>query len=176
MSGPSSHLLDRDGVIQAFTLLAERLHRRGVVADVYIVGGAAMTLAYDSRRTTRDIDAVFEPHGVVLEAAREVARDLGLPPSWLNDQASVYMPRDRRGPEVFSRPGLRVQSAPPEHLLAMKILAGRRSDASDVRFLLTLLGVTSVEQALSVVAAVFPDEPVDDRRRAILTEALDIDA
>jgi hypothetical protein len=131
MSENQGRLLDRDGVIKAFTALAERLHRRGVVADIYIVGGAAMTLAYDSRRATRDIDAVFEPHGIVLEEAREVARQLGLPPSWLNDQACVYMPRDKRGPEVFSRPGLRVQSAPPEHLLAMKIL-GHAPDTPQV--------------------------------------------
>ena len=39
------------------------LARRGVVADIYIFGGAAMALAYDSRRTTRDVDALFKPHG-----------------------------------------------------------------------------------------------------------------
>jgi len=42
-----------------------------VIADVYIFGGAAMALAYDARRATRDIDAVFHPHGVVqAEASR----------------------------------------------------------------------------------------------------------
>lgn len=28
---------------------------------MYVVGGAAMALAYASRRSTRDVDAVFEP-------------------------------------------------------------------------------------------------------------------
>jgi len=36
---------------------------RGVVADVFVVGGAAMALAYDATRVTRDIDATFVPHG-----------------------------------------------------------------------------------------------------------------
>ena len=36
-----------------------RLARRGVVADVFIVGGAAMALAYDVTRVTRDVDALF---------------------------------------------------------------------------------------------------------------------
>ncbi|WP_345095421.1 hypothetical protein [Planomonospora venezuelensis] len=44
-------------------------------------GGAALVLAYDPRRSTRDIGAVFEPHGVVLDEARAVASELGLP-SW----------------------------------------------------------------------------------------------
>jgi hypothetical protein len=35
---------------RAFTALGERLARRGVVADVFVVGGAAMALAYDATR------------------------------------------------------------------------------------------------------------------------------
>ena len=51
-------------------------------------GGAAMALAYDSRRATRDVDALFEPHGIVHEEALAVATELGLPRWWLNEQAS----------------------------------------------------------------------------------------
>jgi hypothetical protein len=39
------------------------LVQRGVVADIYVFGGAAMALAYDARRATRDIDAVFSHMG-----------------------------------------------------------------------------------------------------------------
>jgi hypothetical protein len=38
-------LLGRAELESAFTALGERLARRGVIADVFIVGGAAMTLA-----------------------------------------------------------------------------------------------------------------------------------
>jgi hypothetical protein len=40
-----------------------------------------MALAYDTTRVTRDVDSPFVPHGVVVEEARNVATDLGLPPS-----------------------------------------------------------------------------------------------
>jgi hypothetical protein len=53
-----------------------------------VVGGAAMALDYDASRVTRDVDAGFLPHGIVLEEARRVAADLGLPPWWLNEQAT----------------------------------------------------------------------------------------
>ena len=56
-------LLDRAAIQDAFRRLSERLARRGVVADIYVIGGAAMTLAYDARRSTRDIDAVFQRPG-----------------------------------------------------------------------------------------------------------------
>jgi hypothetical protein len=123
-------LLGRQELERAFTALGERLSRRGVVADVFVVGGAAMALAYDATRVTRDVDARFVPHGIVLEEARRVADDLGLPPWWLNEQATAYIsgkddPGKRR---VFDHPGLRVMAASPEHVFAMKALAARTRD------------------------------------------------
>ena len=50
-----------------------------------------MAPAYDAARVTRDVDAVFKPHGIVLDEARKVADDLGLPYWWLTEQASVYI-------------------------------------------------------------------------------------
>jgi hypothetical protein len=97
---PDDVLLGRAEIERAFTALGERLVRRGVVADVFVVGGAAMALAYDAARVTRDVDAVFKPHGIVLEEARKVADDLGLPYWWLNEQASVYI----SGKEDASKP------------------------------------------------------------------------
>lgn len=81
-------VLDRTGIEEVFRKLGDRLARRGVVADIYVSGGAAMALAYDSRRATRDVDALFKPHGIVLEEAQAVAAEMGLPAWWLNEQAS----------------------------------------------------------------------------------------
>src|SRR5260221_7021831 len=47
--------------------------------SVHVVGGAAMLLAYDSRVTTRDIDALFSPDAPMLKAILEVADEMGLP-------------------------------------------------------------------------------------------------
>jgi hypothetical protein len=53
-----SPLLDRAAIQDAFRRLGDRLARRGVVADIYVIGGAAMALAYDARRVTRDDPAL----------------------------------------------------------------------------------------------------------------------
>jgi hypothetical protein len=74
VSEADSILFGRTELVQAFTALGERLVRRGVVADIFIVGGAAMALAYDAARVTRDVDAMFKPHGIVHEEAMQVAR------------------------------------------------------------------------------------------------------
>jgi hypothetical protein len=90
------------------------------------------------------------PHGVVLEEARNVAQDLGLPAWWLNEQASVYIsgkddPGRRR---VFDHPGLRVTAASPRHIFAMKALAARIRDVDDLRVLAGIIEVDSAETAL----------------------------
>ena len=41
MTEPGSVLFGREQLEQAFTALGERLVRRGVVADIFVVGGAA---------------------------------------------------------------------------------------------------------------------------------------
>ena len=165
-------LLDRVQLERAFTALGERLVQRGVVADVFVVGGAAMALAYDATRVTRDVDSLFVPHGVVLEEARNVARDLGLPPWWLNEQASVYIsgkddPGKRR---IFDHPGLRVTAASPRHVFAMKALAARTRDIDDLRLLAGIIGVESAETALQICAEFFPGEEVPPRAAAVLRE------
>jgi len=165
-------LLGRAELERAFTVLGERLVRRGVVADVFVVGGAAMALAYDATRVTRDVDSLFVPHGIVLEEARNVAEDLGLPPWWLNEQASVYIsgkddPDKRR---VFDHPGLRVTAASPRHVFAMKALAARTRDVDDLRVLAEIIGVESADAALQICAEFYPDEAVSPRSAAILQE------
>lgn len=165
-------LLDRAAIRQAFRRLGERLQQRGVVADIYVIGGAAMALAYDSRRATRDIDAVFVPHGIVLDEAREVAAELGLPHWWLNEQASAYVAPggDPDAALAFDHPGLRVTTASPEHLLAMKMFAARRRDADDVRLLVQTLGLTDPMQVQALCEQVFPAERLPDRAQMILDD------
>jgi predicted nucleotidyltransferase len=165
-------LLGRAELERAFTALGERLVRRGVVADVFVVGGAAMALAYDAGRVTRDVDAMFVPHGVVLDEAAHVADDLGLPRWWLNEQASVYIsgkadPGKRR---VFDHPGLRVMAASPDHIFAMKALAARTRDVDDLRRLADIVGVESADAALQICADFYPDEPISPRSAAVLRE------
>ena len=75
---------------------------------MYVVGGAAIALAFDERRATRDIDAVFEPKSVVYEAAAVVAEQLRLPAGWLNDAVKGFLEGDDpAAAPVLDLPGLR---------------------------------------------------------------------
>src|SRR5262249_9709749 len=50
-----------------------------------------------------------------------------------------------------------------EHLLAMKVLAARRRDAEDIRFLVKHLRLADAEDVLALCAEIFPDEDVPAR-------------
>lgn len=165
-------LLGRAELERAFGALGDRLVRRGVVADLFIVGGAAMALAYDANRVTRDVDATFVPHGVVLEEARNVAQAMGLPPWWLNEQASAYVSaqHDAGKREVFEHAGIRVMAASPEHVFAMKAFAARSRDEDDLRTLAKITGVATLDGALDLCERFFPGEPVPPRSRAMLED------
>jgi hypothetical protein len=144
--------MDRREIVDALTALAAELESRGVSAEMYIVGGAAIALAFDERRATRDIDAVFEPKAIVYEAAVVVGERLGLPAGWLNDAVKGFLAgSDPAAAPVLDLPGLRCLAASPETLLALKVLAHRvGEDESDVELLAAELGLTGAEEVLAI--------------------------
>jgi hypothetical protein len=83
----------------------------------------------------RDLDTVIsQHHGAVLAEAHTVAKELGLPSWWLNEQATSYLPagQDAQAAVVPERPSLTVRAAWPRHLLALKVRAARQSDVADI--------------------------------------------
>jgi Nucleotidyltransferase of unknown function (DUF6036) len=167
-------LFNRTELQRAFTALAAKLQRRGVVGQVHVVGGAAMLLAYDSRVTTRDIDAVFSPDEPMLKAIREVANEFGWPRTWLNNQANSYVSRTPgEGSPVFDHPFLHVVATPAEHLLAMKVVAARGvRDGHDIRLLLDRLHLTSTAAVFDIVRRYFPDETITARSRLLVEDLI----
>lgn len=133
--------LDANAMRGLLAELDKRLRARGVAASVYVVGGAAMALAYGRQHVTPDVDAIAS-HRAVVEEARAIAEERGLDEHWLNESAEPWVPpRPRAALKQPSSPGLEVHVAPPEHVLAMKLVALRRKDRPDVRLLIERLGM-----------------------------------
>lgn len=151
--------MEREEIVSALTDLAAELRRRGTTAEMYVVGGAAIALAFDERRATRDIDAVFEPKNVVYEAAATVATERGLPSGWLNDAVKGFLAgNDPAATPVLDLPGLRCLTASPRILLALKVLAHRiGEDEADVRLLAAELGLNRAGEVLAVAEETFGD-------------------
>ena len=163
--------LDRDTLHQLFEELADALARARVRACIYIIGGEAMTMAHQRDRTTQDVDArIDDGHQAVLTVVSTVARRRGLPTTWLNEQATAYLPAapDQRAPVMFDSPHLIITGASAEHLLAMKPEAARRTDQADIATLLRTLDIQDANAAMAIHADLFPHSEQAGRARKIL--------
>ena len=163
--------LDRDTLLELLAEVDRELQFRRARAQIYVIGGAAMSLAYARERTTADIDARVEKgHSALVEAVQTVARRRGLPDSWLNEQATTAIPRMKDGSPrtLYASAHLTVTGASPRHLLAMKLQAGRTKDEQDIAVLVDELELRSPTEAIAIHDGLFPDAPLDRAKRELI--------
>ena len=168
--------MDRDEIEGALRELADVLDERGVIARIYLVGGAAMVLAYESRFATDDADGSGYPTEEVLAVAAEVAERRGLRSNWLDDSVTVYFPvaGEPEWHPVIKVGSVEVVVADERTLLAMKMRASRgRRDEADIQFLLGKCHITSVDDALALYEEYFPEDDLPPQAIPMLRHALD---
>ncbi len=159
-----------------FALLNEELEKSGTDAELFLVGGAVMCLAYAARASTQDVDAVFRPPAEVRDAARRVAKRARVPPEWLNDAVKGFMSARAEFVPFLELDHLRVMVAQPQYLLAMKCLSYRIGaefhDEDDIRFLLRLLELRSYAETVAVISKYYPVEQFPQKTLYALAELL----
>ena len=165
-------------ILNALQALGDELTRRDVRGQLFIVGGAAMALAYSTRRVTKDIDAAFEPKRAIYVAAEKVAEEHGLPADWLNDAAKAFMPgKDSEARPLPAIKGIEVTTASPRYLLAMKLMAMRfGEDDEDIEILLGQCDMHSAQEALDLLKDMYPSKEPPAKTRFFLEELLGSDS
>lgn len=160
-----------------FEMLNDELRRVGADGEIYLVGGAVMCLVLGARDSTRDIDALFKPTRVIREAAARVAAAAGVSSDWLNDAVKGFLGTKRDFLPFLELDHLKVFTAEPHYLLAMKCAAMRLGeefrDLEDVRYLLRHLGITRADDALAVVTKYFDERSLSPKTRLALEELLE---
>ena len=83
--------------------------------------------------------------------------------------------QDDPAPVVLIEQGdIKVSVASAETLLATKIRASRgRRDAEDIGFLLAIVGIESVEAAIELYKAYYPEDPLNTRAKPLLKSIID---
>lgn len=169
-------MLTAEKIRELFSLLDAALAREDVIGEVYIVGGAVMTLAFAARPSTNDVDAVFTPKEIVRRAAQRVARDADVDANWLNDAVKGFLGDRGEFSTWLELPHLRVFTPVPGYLLAMKCIAFRLGpefhDEADVRYLLRYLNIESARDALNLIERYFPSDRIPPKTRFALEELL----
>ena len=171
-------LFTRDDLVGALRDLIAELHGAGDTVGLRLVGGGALALRYFDRRTTNDLDALHVRHGsdeAVVRAARLVAERRGWDPTWINFEVTrsggePLYGRSVEWESLYDRDGVEIQVASVEALLVMKLRANRPGrDTDDIRQLLALCDITSVEEADTLYAEFYPGDSLPERAWKMVT-------
>lgn len=166
--------LGRQQILHLLNDMSDRARRRGVRVDLFLVGGAAMALVYNTERTTRDLDAIFEPKTVAYELAKETADANEINHDWLNDAVKIFpFPGSAIDPVAlvfYENEGITVRVASPRYLFAMKAWAGRESDEDDLAVLWPLCGFNGMRQCLDFLESSYPDGSLSVRTQYIVED------
>lgn len=138
-----------------------------------------MMLAYDRKRITRDIDAVFHPSAQILPLVKRVAKEQGLPDDWINDEVRQFLAtRESKRDLPIDVPGIQVTVSTAGYLLAMKALACRRAlpgykgDEEDLRFLIRKLKIGKIDEIQSWIDKYYPDDSPSASDRSFLAQLI----
>jgi hypothetical protein len=159
-------LLGRERIRELLTELARRCAAVGAAVDMFVVGGAAIALAYSEIRATRDVDAIFEPKMRVYEVATSMADEIGLPHDWLNDGVKGLLPdfEDRGRRFTLDGEGIHIVVPSPEYLFAMKAVSARIGiDDDDLRLLGSLTGITAADEAYEATERYYRRERISEK-------------
>lgn len=166
-----SGLLDRHKLLQIFDYLNERLKENQLQLEITVYGGSVMTMVYDNRPATKDIDCVFSEINLELldNILRQVKFTFNLPDGWINEQVKeplkAIIKEDKKTFKVFSN--LKILRPRAEQLLAMKILAARPEPAKDfidAYILCKDLNVTTKKRLLEIFAKYIPLTLIGERQ------------
>lgn len=161
----SESLFDKERLEQLLEEFLKELNNRGVKGTIFLVGGAALSLYYFERDSTKDIDAGLPSDPRILEVIKEISIREKLPSNWINSDASMYFGFPPADYWVIKRNvgEITLKAASPELLLAMKLKASRgRRDNEDILELMRIIGPKDISDILSIFENVYAQDSLDD--------------
>src|SRR6266536_659398 len=84
-----AHELDRETILTALARLSDLLKEAGAVGEMCLLDGTVMVVAYKTRPSTKNVDAIFEPTLVIRELARRVQTEMEVPENWISARHEI---------------------------------------------------------------------------------------
>lgn len=169
--------LSREDIIRGLKELADDLNRRGISADIYIIGGAALVLRYFDRRLTVDVDLRAHNFDLIRPSAEIVAELNGWDPDWINNAATQFVPslgKDVTWETVYQQQGISFKVTTPEVMLMMKLAASRTGrDDQDIANLLAITGITTVDELSELFELYYPGDVLPQKALRMIDALLE---
>lgn len=164
-------LIDKNKLLQIFDYINAQLKENQLQLEITVYGGSIMTLVYDSRPATKDIDCVFsETNQLLLENILNQAKfTFSLSDKWINEDIKEPLKSIiKEDKEIYKTyTNLKILKPKAEQLLAMKILAARPEPAKDFvdAFLLCKdLNIDRKESLLKIISEYIPLSLIGERQ------------
>ncbi|MDR2571612.1 MAG: hypothetical protein LBD23_15155 [Oscillospiraceae bacterium] len=167
-------LLHRDDILRFFEEVNSRLKTMDKTGELYIIGGAAISLAFGGRNATEDIDAIYKPRSEIRRIIKEIADEHNLRNDWLNNDAEHFITENMTFTLLFDYSNLKIFHIDAECLLAMKLASARPDtspDMDDCLLLMERLGIFEEKDLLRVVELYTDEDNRDPAYRFFITEA-----
>lgn len=157
-----------------FRAINDELKKQEAKGEIGICGGAVMCLVFEARRSTKDVDAIFQPTAIIRQASHKVAKTFGLDKDWLNDAAKMYFHADPPREPVMELSNLRVWAPSADYMLAMKCLAARfdTHDKDDVIFLIEYLELKTPAEVFDIITRYYPSKQIPAKTQFFVEEIL----
>ena len=164
-------LMDKEKLLEIFSYLNERWKENQLQLEITVYGGSIMTMLYDNRPATKDIDCVFsESNFVLFENILDLVKSaFGLSDGWINEEIKEplksLLKEDKITFKTYSN--LKILKPKAQQLLAMKVLAARAEPAKDffdAYLLCRELNIKTKKQLLDVISEYIPMSLLGERQ------------
>lgn len=156
-------LMDKNKLLEIFNYLNERLKENQLHLEITIYGGCVMTMVYDNRPATKDIDCVFaETNYKLLDTILDLTKfAFNLSDGWINEDIKEplksILKENKETYKIYTN--LKILKPVAKQMLAMKILAARPEPAKDfidAYLLCKDLNITTKDRLLEICSEYIP--------------------
>jgi hypothetical protein len=167
--------MNKTEILECLKMLGRELEKRGETGEILLTGGASMALVHSARDMTKDVDALYEPKSSINEIVIKIAEEHGLAKDWLNDSVKGFVNANAPIEFFIEFPGLVINTVSPDYLLSMKLLSARygEKDYEDIAFLIDELGISTADEAYSIIEKYWPVKNVTPKTMYIIEEFFD---
>ena len=173
MTSYSNVFLTKHDILLGITKISNLAKEKNILLDIAIYGGAALSLAFDMRDITKDVDVTINKNqdkDFLREASEIVADEMNWPHDWLNDGVKGFLSHnevlDQFDDMTNENGGVRIFVPSAEYLFSMKCMSMRPEgvegshDFSDIENLAKLLKIKNASDAFSIVDKFYPMQKI----------------
>ena len=164
-------LMDKNKLLKIFEYLNIQLKENQLQLEITVYGGSIMTMVYDNRPATKDIDCVFSENNFkLLENILDLTGyAFGLSKGWINEEIKEplksILKEDKEVYKVYSN--LKILKPKAEQLLSMKILSARPEPAKDfidAYILCKDLNISTKDKLMDIILSYVPLSLLGERQ------------